>query len=240
MKSKDVDYGVAVEELRGRVAVPKFYFEELPQEVRNLAFTVSDLESLRTINLVKKSLANAIDEGFSFDSWKKTVPTNVLKTLSNARLENVFRTNIGVVYGQSARYNAATSDVTPYLMYSATGDERTRESHMKLDGVVKRADSKFWDKFTPSWDYQCRCDVVPLSKEDAQEIGITKGSPKIEDDGFGERKLGNLTGGVEKDLKKAINSLDDDNLKDLFLEAQEKRNSLVDIWYEKNKHIFKG
>ena len=54
MKAKDVDYGVSVDELKGRVAVPRYYFDELPKEIRELAFTVSDLESLRTINLIKK------------------------------------------------------------------------------------------------------------------------------------------------------------------------------------------
>lgn len=239
MKAKDVDYGVSVDELKGRVAVPRYYFDVLPKEIRELAFTVSDLESLRTINLIKKSLANAIEEGFSFDTWKTTLPKAALKGLSQARLENVYRTNIGVVYGQSTRYNAVTSDVTPYLMYSATGDDRTRESHMKLDGVVKRADSKFWDKYMPSWDYQCRCDAVPISEARAKEMGITKGTPIIDDDGFGVRKLGNVSGGVEKDLNKAIKSLDGE-FKEKFEEAQTNRKSLVDIWFEKNKDIFNG
>ena len=124
-------------------------------------------------------------------------------------------------------------------MYSATGDDRTRESHMKLDGVIKRADSKFWDKYMPSWDYNCRCDAVPISESRAKEMGITKGTPIIDEDGFGIRKLGNVSGGVEKDLNKAIKSLDGE-FKEKFEEAQTNRKSLVDIWFEKNKDIFNG
>lgn len=155
MRKSEIEYTASVAQIRNRVAVPRYYFDELPKYLRQMSFTVSNLETLRQIQIVQRSLQNATDEGLSFEQWKDVLDTEILESLSQARLETVYRTNIGSVYGQSTRYNAVTSEVTPYLMYSATGDDRTRESHLKLDGVVKRADSKFWDKYLPSWDYNC-------------------------------------------------------------------------------------
>lgn len=241
MRRSEIDYTASVAKLQNRVAVKKYYFEDLPKDLKELSFTVSNLETLRQIQMVKRSLENALEDGFSFLQWKEQLDTSIIEQLSHARLETVYRTNLGVVYGQSTRYNAYTSDVTPYLMYSSTNDDRTRPSHAKLDGLIKRADSKFWDKYTPSWDYNCRCDVIPLSKEDAEERGITKGTPTVDEDGFGSRKLGNMTGGVESDLDAAINKMPDNSpYKAKFKESQSNVSSLVDIWYEKNKHIFKA
>lgn len=241
MKRSDIDYTASVSKIKNRVAVPKYYFEDLPKELRQLAFTVSNLETLRQVTMVKKSLENAMDEGFSFEEWKSQLDTGVLKNLSSARLETVYRTNLGVVYGQSTRFNSFTSGDTPYLMYSATGDERTREDHAKLDKIIKRADSKFWDKYLPSWDFNCRCDAIPMSEAEAKRRGISKNTPTIESDGFGTRKMGDMLGRVEKEAEQAINSLPNTSpYKSKFKEAQKNIKSLVDIWFEKNKTIFNG
>lgn len=239
MKKSEIDYTASVAKLDKRVAVPKYYYEELPKALKEMAFTVSNLETLRMIQMVKRSLENAIADGTSFEGWKELLPKDVYKSLSEARLETVYRTNVGVVYGQSTRFNAITSNVTPYLMYSATGDDRTRETHAELDGIVKRADSKFWDKYMPSWGYNCRCDAIPLSKEKAEEIGIDKASYDVADEGFGSRQMGDVMGGLEKDTNDAINSLPKNSpYRAKFKEAQTNNKSLVDIWYEKNKAIF--
>lgn len=241
MKSSELEYTASVAKIKNRVAVPRYYFDELPKQLKELSFTVSNLETLRQIQMVKKSLENAMDEGLSFNDWKNQLDTGVLKSLSDARLETVYRTNIGVVYGQSTRYNSFTSDVTPYLMYSSVNDSRTRPDHAKLDGVIKRADSKFWDKYMPSWDYNCRCDAIAISTAEAKRRGITKGTPMIEEDGFGSRSLGNMLGNVEKETENAIKSLPNKSpYKQKFTEAQENVKSLVDIWYSKNQTQFQG
>ena len=239
MKKSEIDYTASVAKLDKRVAVPKYYFDELPKQLREMAFTVSNLETLRQIQMVKRSLENAIDDGFSFESWKETLPEEIFDKLSDARLETVYRTNLGIVYGQSTRFNAITSNVTPYLMYSATGDDRTRESHQKLDGIVKRADSKFWDKYMPSWGYNCRCDAIPMTEAMAKSVGIDKNTPTVDDDGFGTRAMGDMMGSLEKDTNDAISALPKNSpYRAKFIEAQTNNKSLVDIWFQKNKAIF--
>lgn len=242
MKKSDVELINSVARINNRVAVKKYYYDELPKDIRGLAFAVSNLESLRTIQMVQRSLQNAIDEGTSFENWRSNLDQSVLKNLTDARLETVYRTNVNTVYNQSARYNSFTSGVTPYLMYTAVGDERTRPEHMKLDGVTKRADSAFWETHLPPISFNCRCGVIPLSKEDADEVGISRranNSFPEPAEGFGKSKMGDVLSGVTKAADEALESMKPSELKDKFQDSQANIKSLVDIWFDKNKNIFK-
>lgn len=241
MKKSDFDFVNAVAKIKNRVSVKKYYFEDLPQDIRSLAFTVSNLETLRQVEMVKQSLHNAIEKGQSFSSWRDNLDTSVLESLSSARLETVYRTNVHTVYNQSTRFNASTSKVTPYLMYSAVGDERTRPEHMKLDGTIKRADSIFWDKFTPPLGFKCRCSIIPITEAKAKSMGISDRSVDsfIEpEDLFGKGKMGDVTSQVSKEAERAIADMPNSALKSKFKEAQENVDGLVDIWWQKNKTIF--
>jgi len=60
------------------------------------------------------------------------------------------------------------ADSMPYLQYVTAGDDRVREEHAVLDGVIKRIDDPFWDIYYPPNGYNCRCDVIQLPG-DAQE-----------------------------------------------------------------------
>lgn len=239
MKKSDVEYVASVARIKNRVAVKKYYYEDLPKDIRSLAFTVSNLETLRQIELVKRSLQNAIDKGDSFKTWRDNLDLDVIRNLSNARLETVYRTNVNNVYNQSTRFNAFTSGVTPYLMYSAVGDERTRPEHLKLDGTIKRADSAFWDKYTPPLGYNCRCGVVPMTKEYAESAGISKKSnDSFPEPEFGKQKMGDVLSASSKATEDAISSMKPSRLKSKFKESQENISSLVDIWFSKNDDLF--
>lgn len=239
MKKSDLDFVSVVAKLKNRVAVKDYYFERLPQDIRSLAFMVANLETLRQVEMVKKSLHNAIEKGESLQSWRDNLDISVLQSLSTARLETVYRTNVHSVYVQSTRYNAATAGKDIYLMYSAVGDERTRPEHMKLDGVVKRADSKFWDKYTPPLGFNCRCGVIPLSKSRAKEIGIsTQSISDFPEPEFGKSRMGDVKTQVSKETEEAISKLPASSLKNKFKEAQENVRSLVEIWWSKEKDSF--
>lgn len=241
MKMSDIDLENVVSLLRNRVAVTKYYYDKLPKELRELSFYVSDLEKLRQIELVKKSLERAIEKGESFNSWKSNLNIEGIKNLSNARLETVYRTNINTVYNQSSRYNAYTSDVTPYLMYTAVGDERTRPEHLKLDGTIKRADSEFWDKYNPPIAFNCRCGTIPLDTDTAKEMGISSKSldsfPEPEK-GFGKSKMGDVLSGTKNAYNKAIDQLPKNSpYRQKFIDSKNNIKNLVDIWFNKNQDI---
>lgn len=69
-------------------------------------------------------------------------------------------------------------DLFPLLEYSAILDERTREDHRELDGVVRPVDDPFWDSFNPPNGYNCRCLLIP-TLEGAKDITKT---PKVSEE----------------------------------------------------------
>lgn len=243
MKKSDLDFVNAAAKIKNRVTVDSYYFYELPQSLKRLSFTVSDLESLNQINIIKRSLENARKEGFSFKEWKDQLDVSAIRSISDSRKETVFRTNMASVYGQSTRYNAVTSGVTPYLMYSAVGDSRTRESHMKLDGTIKRGDSVFWDKYQTPIDYNCRCTMIPLTLEEAKKRGIsTKSVDRFPEPGknFGSSKFGDVNSGARKRVDEVLKSMpDNDPFKEKLLQSQANIDNLVDVWWQGNQDKFR-
>lgn len=69
------------------------------------------------------------------------------------------------------------------LEYSAVGDARTRDLHMKLDGIRLPKSDKFWSTCFPPTDWACRCRVIVSSKEPVkmdrkEEAAFIKQIPK--------------------------------------------------------------
>lgn len=50
----------------------------------------------------------------------------------------------------------------PLLKYETVGDDRVREAHAAIDGIVKPVDDSFWNTYYPPNDWGCRCDVLQL------------------------------------------------------------------------------
>lgn len=58
-----------------------------------------------------------------------------------------------------------TKDIFPNLKYRTVGDDRVRDDHAKLDGIIKPIDDAFWSKYYPPLDWRCRCDVVATAEK---------------------------------------------------------------------------
>lgn len=61
----------------------------------------------------------------------------------------------------------------PYWQYRTAGDDRVREEHAALDGLILRHDDPLWDKIYPPNGWKCRCYVVPKM---ASEVDVTEES----------------------------------------------------------------
>lgn len=53
---------------------------------------------------------------------------------------------------------------TQWIEYRTVGDERVRDAHKKLDGLVLSIDSPVWNRIYPPNAWGCRCSVVPADK----------------------------------------------------------------------------
>ena len=62
---------------------------------------------------------------------------------------------------QGSRWNdfEDTANTHPYLEYVTAKDERVREEHRRLQGVIYHIDDPFWSSFYPPNGWRCRCSV---------------------------------------------------------------------------------
>ncbi|WP_460228768.1 phage head morphogenesis protein, partial [Bacillus cereus] len=60
--------------------------------------------------------------------------------------------------------------VLPFLKYQTVGDARVRDSHKRLDGIIRRVDDKFWSMYGPSNGYNCRCLLVQLQNAKESDV----------------------------------------------------------------------
>jgi SPP1 gp7 family putative phage head morphogenesis protein len=97
------------------------------------------------------------------------------------QLEAIFRTQMSLAYG-AGKQQAEPKDLIWGYQYVTVGDDRVRETHAEVDGVVLPAGDPFWQTCYPPNGWLCRCQVIPLL--DAEEV-VPPPSGYAPDDGFG-------------------------------------------------------
>lgn len=217
---KPVTFLEALQYAQQRQIVLPDEFYSMDLNTRQMASTVSFLAGIDQIETVMNAVNKALANGSTFADFKKEVVDSGI-TLSNAHLDNVFRTNIQSAYAhgkyQQHQRNKANR---PYLMYSAINDSRVRPSHLALDRVVRPIDDSFWNTHYVPLGYRCRCTIIALTEKQAEKYGITADVdlPDVQaDEGwdFSPANFGDLSNVVDRKI--ANSSLDMQQL----LEAKE-------------------
>lgn len=96
------------------------------------------------------------------------------KSLTDARYENIMRTNMASVQTQAERATLKQPVVrafVPLIRWSAIHDDRTRPTHWAMDGYVNTVDEYERQRLGPPSGYQCRCTAIPVPVSDAIEAG---------------------------------------------------------------------
>lgn len=60
-------------------------------------------------------------------------------------------------------------DLFPNLRYRTVGDDRVRDEHEILNGIIKPVDDPFWATKYPPLAWRCRCDVVQTAEKVTNE-----------------------------------------------------------------------
>lgn len=170
--------------IRGKAVADPKNFGNLPDQLKQRAFTVAGIEQMDALRRMRDAIAK-LPEGASWDEAKKEIAAEISPfidagddskrtTASKARAEFLLRTHGFQAYAV-ARHQQQMSVARdfPYWKYETVGDSRVRPGHAALDGKVLRADDPWWKTHYPPWDWGCRCIVVAIDEEDAEEIGVT-------------------------------------------------------------------
>jgi SPP1 gp7 family putative phage head morphogenesis protein len=222
-----------------KIAIPASYKEEVPKDLRKMAFWVAGIEKVENVSSILDSLNRALSAGDSYESWRDNADLATLG-ISKGKAQTIYRNQMQVVFNSGVVDRSLESkDTFPYLMYDSVNDSRTRPNHAALDGTIKPVDSEFWTKNTPPIGHNCRCTVIPLTKDQAQARGgVTKNvSTKAKpDEGWDYDKtkpIKNLQNIAKRKLKvvpKNIKEAFDNKFKDYEKET--------DIWFERNRSKF--
>jgi len=175
----------AADYIRGKAVADPTNFGNLPDQLKQRAFTVASIEQLDALKRMRDIIAK-LPEGASWDEAKRELAAEISPfidvdddskrtTASKARAEFLLRTHGFQAYAVARhQQQMSVAQDFPYWKYETVGDSRVRPGHAALDGKVLRADDPWWKTHYPPWDWGCRCIVIAIDEEDAEEIGITE------------------------------------------------------------------
>lgn len=188
-----------------KVKLPADYYDTRLTASRDLAFTVSGIHQLDTLQAILDSLDSNLKAGGSFAAWKRQIDAGELMLgLPAHRKELIFRMHSQTAYAHGGCKNAQDNKhIRPYAMYSAVGDSRTRPSHLKWDKTVLPLDHPWWRTHSPPSGFGCRCSKITLTAKQAKALGITPEADidhALPDEGWAYSPCEHYTRGEEQAL----------------------------------------
>ena len=156
-------------------SLPKIVFEwdesgvEMANRLRNQAMIISGVRTMAQLTEIKNEAAGILGQGGSFLDFIQSV------TLKGFEPENPYHLKTEFDTARIAAYAAgqwdeiqANKDILPYLRYVTMGDDLVRDEHRILHGTVAAIDDAFWQDNYPPNGWNCRCEVEPLTEDEAR------------------------------------------------------------------------
>jgi SPP1 gp7 family putative phage head morphogenesis protein len=169
---KNLPFKKAIEIFRKKKLIDARSFKEAEAAIKAITFSVQRIEFLNVINAMQKSLDEAFERGITYKDWLNDLP-NFFKRIGLARkepqltpghFETVFRTNQHSVYNAAKWGTFQAEDYVDSMRYDTVGDNRVRDEHAALDGLIFKKNDPIWDSIYPPNGYGCRCSTTPLSR----------------------------------------------------------------------------
>ena len=160
----------AIALIEGKPVVTRAVFDQMLPEIRGRVFTITGVEGANVMERVRDAIAG-LPQGGADGTWDK-VKAQVVSELepylgegADQRAELLIRTH-GFQAFQASNWRVAQADQdTTHLQYMTMEDDRVRDSHAALDGLVLPKDDPFWDDHTPPWDWGCRCRIRAMNPD---------------------------------------------------------------------------
>jgi hypothetical protein len=182
----DVDrFHEAVRAIRNKVPVSDEEWERLTDEEREWSIKVGVSAQGDLVQDVFDALDRAVADGTTFDDFKADVGQQLADDWGRedgSRLETIFRTNVLSAYndGREEIFNEPTvREERPYWRWELIDDGSQSDDDPCLDfeDLILPADDPFWDSHPQPYHPRCRCTKSALSREEAEDEGITKSAP---------------------------------------------------------------
>jgi hypothetical protein len=154
----------AVETLSNARVFTSTDYRQVAEQARQGAFGISGDLTEGAVERVRNILAENIASGADREAFTEQVLAAVEGQLSEAHVEQIFRTNVMSSFSDGADKaleQPMVADAFPYRQYWATTDQRTRPEHRALERMgiqgtnIYRADDPVFRRFRPPWDFNC-------------------------------------------------------------------------------------
>lgn len=176
---------------RSAQAISKLYSEG---RVVAFAKTAELAVTKRVQDLVSWSIAEGIPEASSVINGRFVPGAGRLITLGAAKIaketapwvesysRTAFRTNLNtaVTAGRFRQLqDPDIAEIIPALRFDSVGDMDTRHNHDAADGLIFLASNPVWNKIAPPLGYNCRCQVVHMSRPMLRRLGRLSPNGKV-------------------------------------------------------------
>lgn len=161
----------SVQEIRELIGDPKFnigdYSPQVAELLKTKAFTLCQRTLDNLIGDLNASLTASFEAGLGIDDAANALK-DVFDDLKNFELERIARTEINSTQNQVAAQTIRDLNID-YHQWIATQDDRTRESHLEMDGLIVRVGDLFPNGLeypgdpngAPEEVINCRCRIRP-------------------------------------------------------------------------------
>ena len=171
----------AIEWIRSKTPVSAEVFRGLLPELKARAIAVAGVTSASLARDIREAIA-AVPAGADWDKQRRHIADLLnpyvaagddqeAKKARTKRAELLLRTHGFQGYAVAQHeVMKAQKDVFPFWQYLSNEDTKVRKTHEKLNKLIFPADSPFWHRHTPPWEWGCRCRKVSLLPEEVAEI----------------------------------------------------------------------
>ena len=120
-----------------------------------------------------QQLNEALRDSDGYDDFRKKAE-RITDTFNKRWQQTEYQTAVNCAENASTyRRLKGKTKVFPYWQYRTAGDDKVREEHAALDGLILRHDDPLWDRIYPPNGWKCRCYVVPKM---AAEVNVSEQS----------------------------------------------------------------
>lgn len=161
-----------------KIPMTKTEYAAVSKKYKARAFTIAGTEQKRIISEVQQLLENALEYGWSVDTFDFNFNASMEKyaggvagqevageMITAHHVETVYRTNINEAFNAGRRAMMEDPEIkaeVPAWQYSAIMDPRTTEICRGLDRKIYLSNNPIWSRVYPPNHYNCRSIVTPI------------------------------------------------------------------------------
>lgn len=189
----DVQFKEAIQEFVDKGVVTPDEFALLEGAAKARAFSVGGLTDRYALEVVKRSLETALEDGMTSNQWLTAIEDKFAESGLNvsegaAHMRLVYRANVFGAYNAGRWVQQQRTKLgRPYLqrisvahgepVAAQIAEANVRPEHAELDGVIRPVDDEFWALNYPpmllgEYEYNCRCMALSVSEQEMASEGL--------------------------------------------------------------------